>query len=155
MCQRVPSLLVFTAALAFAQDQTPLVDPEVRRVGEQLRCMCGHCNYTLTSCNMLNCSGAETGRAKLLKLVQEGLTEEQIKAEFVKEHGTIVLTKPPSEGFFLLGWVMPFLAIIAGLAVVWWVIKRFLQRPALAPAGGDEALARYQDRIEKDLERID
>lgn len=147
--------LLALAWAAFAQQPTPLVDPEVRRIGEQLRCMCGSCNYTLTSCNMLSCSGAESGRAKLLALVRQGLSEEQIKAEFVKQHGTVVLTKPPSEGFFLLGWLMPFVAIVAGLLVVWWVIKRFLQRPATAPAVDDVTLARYQDRIQQELERID
>jgi cytochrome c-type biogenesis protein CcmH/NrfF len=148
-------ILLALAWVGFAQQPTPLVDPEVRRIGEQLRCMCGSCNYTLTSCNMLSCSGAESGRAKLLALVRQGLSEEQIKAEFVKQHGTVVLTKPPSEGFFLLGWIMPFVAIAAGLLVVWWVIKRFLQRPATAPAVDDVTLARYQDRIQQELERID
>jgi cytochrome c-type biogenesis protein CcmH len=148
------SLVVFVLASA-AQEPTPLVDPEVRRIGEQLRCMCGSCNYTLTSCNMLSCSGAESGRAKLLSLVRQGLSEEQIKAEFVKQYGTVVLTKPPSEGFFLVGWIMPFVAIAAGLLLVWWVIRRFLQPAAPAPAVDDATLARYQERIQKELERID
>lgn len=143
------------ACTALAQEPTPLVDPEVRRIGEQLRCMCGSCNYTLTSCNMLSCSGAESGRAKLLTLVRQGLSEEQIKAEFVKQYGTVVLMKPPSEGFFLLGWIMPFIAIAAGLLLVWWVIRRFLQPPAAAPAVDEATLARYRERIQKELERID
>jgi cytochrome c-type biogenesis protein CcmH/NrfF len=147
--------LLAVALAALGQEPTPLVDPEVRRIGEQLRCMCGSCNYTLTSCNMLSCSGASSGRAKLLALVRQGLTEEQIKAEFVKQYGTVVLTKPPSEGFFLLGWIMPFAAIIAGLLLVWWVIRRFLQPAAAAPGVDEATLARYQERIEKELERID
>lgn len=143
------------ACTALAQEPTPLVDPEVRRIGEQLRCMCGSCNYTLTSCNMLSCSGAEAGRTKLLALVRQGLSEEQIKAEFVKQYGSVVLMKPPSEGFFLLGWIMPFVAILAGLLLVWWVIRRFLQPPAAAPAVDEATLARYRERIQKELERID
>lgn len=146
--------VLFTAA-AFAQNPTPLVDPEVRRIGEQLRCMCEGCSYTVTSCNMLSCKGAEYGRAKLLTLVKKGLNEEQIKADFVKEFGTIVLQKPPSQGFYLIGWVMPFIALLAGLLVVWWVIKRFLQKPATVPAGEDEVLSRYQRRIDQDLTTLD
>ncbi|MCW5980059.1 MAG: cytochrome c-type biogenesis protein CcmH [Bryobacteraceae bacterium] len=152
--RRVLPLLI--AAAALAQQPTPLVNPEVRRIGEQLRCMCGSCVYTLTSCNMLSCSGAESGRAKLLAMVEKGLTEEEIKAEFVRAHGVMVLTKPPAEGFNLVGWVMPFVALIGGLFIVWWVIKRFLQRPATAPAGGDDELfSRYQSRIEQDLTKLD
>ena len=88
--------------------------PDVRRVGETLRCMCG-CSYTVTSCNMLNCSGAEPARAKLLELVRKGLSDEAIREEFVKIHGRVVLIKPPSDGFNLVGWMMPF----AATAPVW------------------------------------
>ena len=148
-------LVCLYASTGLAQQPTPLVDPEVRRVGEQLRCMCGGCNYTVTSCNMLSCRGADHGRAKLMGLVQKGLNEEQIKAEFVKESGTVVLTKPPSEGFYLLGWLMPFAALLAGLLVVAWVLKHFLKKPAVAPATEDEVLSRYQRRIDQDLTKLD
>jgi cytochrome c-type biogenesis protein CcmH/NrfF len=65
--------------------------------------------------------------------------------------------KPPAQGFNLLGYVMPFAAILVGLAFVWWVIKRF--RKPLAVADGLEidpaVLERYQERIDKDLEKLD
>lgn len=146
-------LLVIAAGLLPAQEPTPLVNPEVRRIGEQLRCMCG-CNYTVTSCNMLSCEGAEYGRAKLLKLVQAGLSEKEIKASFVEEFGTVVLTSPPAEGFNLVGWVMPFVALLAGLLVVWWLLKTYLKKPA-TEAVDDSVLDRYRDRIEKDLTDFD
>ena len=149
------SLLLFAFAAAFAQQPTPLVDPRVRELGEQLRCMCGACNYTVTSCNMMSCSGAEYGRAKLKALVDQGLTDEQIKAEFVKEFGTVVLTKPPTEGFSLVGWVMPFVAIVLGLLVIGWFMKRYTGAKTPVPAVDPEVLERYKDRIEKDLANID
>lgn len=153
VCLVVVTLLF--AVSSPAQQPTPLVDPEVRRIGEQLRCMCEGCSYTVTSCNMLSCKGAEYGRAKLLRLVQQGLNEEQIKADFVKEFGTIVLTKPPSTGFNLLGWVMPFVVLLAGLLLVWFVLKRFLRKPATVPAVDDEILSRYQGRIDQDLKTLE
>ncbi|MCP5118565.1 MAG: cytochrome c-type biogenesis protein CcmH, partial [bacterium] len=131
--------IVLAAALP-AQQPTPLVDPEVRRIGEQLRCMCGSCNYTVTSCNMMSCSGADYGRNKLKELVDKGLTEEAIKAEFVKEFGVVVLTKPPSEGFSLLGWVMPFVAIGVGLLVIWWVVRRYMGNKTPVPTVDAEVL---------------
>jgi cytochrome c-type biogenesis protein CcmH/NrfF len=67
----------------------PLTNADVRRVGETLRCMCG-CSYTVTSCNMLNCSGVEQARAMLLELVRKGLSDDEIRAEFVKIHGPVV-----------------------------------------------------------------
>ena len=149
-------LILLVAVAALAQQPTPLVDPEVRRIGEQLRCMCpSNCSYTVTSCNMLSCSGAEYSRAKLKDLVDRGLDEQAIKAEFVKEFGTVVLNSPPSEGFTLLGWVMPFVAIAIGLLVIWWFLRRYLGQRAPIPIVDAAVLDRYKDRIEKDLAKID
>jgi cytochrome c-type biogenesis protein CcmH/NrfF len=148
-------LYLALAATCLAQGTTPLTNPKVRRIGEGLRCMCGGCNYTLTDCNMLSCSGAEYGRAKLGALVAKGMSEAAIKAEFVKEFGPVVLTKPPTQGFFLLGWIMPFVAILIGLLAIWWFVKRFLAKPVTAPAVDPEILSRYRERIEKDLAKLD
>ena len=153
------SLVLFAlVAASLAQTgSTPLTNADVRRVGETLRCMCG-CSYTVTSCNMLNCSGAEQARAMLLDLVQKGLSDDDIRAEFVKVHGRVVLTKPPSDGFNLLGWVMPFAAAGAGLAFVFWFIARLYRRaPAVAPGPALESdeLKRYREQIEKDFSELD
>ncbi|MCX6637895.1 MAG: cytochrome c-type biogenesis protein CcmH [Acidobacteria bacterium] len=152
--------MVLFALVATSLAQTgsmPLTNADVRRVGETLRCMCG-CSYTVTSCNMLNCSGAERARAMLLELVQKGLSDDEIRAEFVKIHGRVVLTKPPSDGFNLVGWVMPFAAAGAGLAFVFWLIARLYRRSPAAPEGSavdSEELKRYREQIEKDLSKLD
>lgn len=151
-------LLLALAAASLAQSgSTPLTNAAVRRVGETLRCMCG-CSYTVTSCNMLNCSGAEPARARLLELVNKGMSDEEIRAEFVKTYGRVVLTKPPSDGFNLVGWVMPFAATGAGFALVFWLIRRlYLPRPAQAAGAAVESgeLTRYREQIEKDLSKLD
>jgi len=153
------SLVLFAlVAAGLAQTgSTPLTNAYVRRVGETLRCMCG-CNYTVTSCNMLNCAGAEQARAMLLDLVQKDLSDDEIRGEFVKVHGRVVLTKPPSDGFNLVGWVMPFAAAGAGLAFVFWLIAH-LYRVA-QPLGCEDSLesddlTRYREQIEKDLSKLD
>lgn len=154
------SLVLFAlVAVSLAQTggSTPLTNADVRRVGETLRCMCG-CSYTVTSCNMLNCSGAEPARAKLLELVQKGLSDDEVRAEFVKTYGRVVLTKPPSDGFNLVGWVMPFAATGMGLALIIWLISRLYRRaPAAAsgPAVETDELTRYREQIEKDLSKLD
>jgi cytochrome c-type biogenesis protein CcmH/NrfF len=70
----------------------------------------------------------------------------------VKEYGQRVLMKPPSEGFNLLGWLMPFIALAAGLALVWWLIRRF--RAPLAAAGPEPDPA-LMARIEKETDEMD
>ena len=148
-------IILALAGICLAQAQTPLVDPEVRRIGEQLRCMCGACNYTVTSCNMMSCSGAEYGRKKLGDLVKAGLSEEEIKANFVQEFGVVVLRQPPTEGFNLVGWVMPFAAIVMGLLFIWWFLRRYSGSRTPVPAVDDAVLEQYRERIEKDFSKID
>lgn len=149
-------LALALAAASLPQGGSPLENARVRRLGDQLACLCG-CGSTITSCNMLHCHFAEPAREKLLAMVDAGESDAAILDAFVKEYGKRILLKPPAEGFNLLGWIMPFVALALGLAVVWWLIQRF--RKPLAVAGGPDldpaALARYQERIEKDLEKLD
>jgi cytochrome c-type biogenesis protein CcmH/NrfF len=151
------SLLVLAlAAICLAQGGNPLLNARVRLLGEQLGCQCG-CGSSVTSCNMLECHFAGPARQKLLAMVNAGESDSAILDAFVKEYGPRILLKPPAEGFNLVGWLMPFAGLAAGLAFVWFVIKRF-RRP-IAVAGGPEldtaTLARYQERIDKDLEKLD
>jgi cytochrome c-type biogenesis protein CcmH len=151
------SLLVFAlAALCLAQGATPLANPRVRQLGDKLMCLCG-CGSTITSCNMLECSFSHPARARLLSMVNAGMSDQEILDAFVKQYGLQILVRPPAQGFNLLGYVMPFIGILIGLAFVWWVIKRF-RKPLAVPAGPEldpATLARYQERIEKDLEKLD
>lgn len=146
-------LILVLAALCYAQS-VPLENARVRRLGEQLKCLCG-CGSSVTSCNMLHCHFSEPARQKLLAMVNAGASDTEIMDSFVKQYGTEILQKPPAEGFNLLGYVMPFIGIAIGLAFVWWLMQRF-RRPAVAGPSVDSAtLARYQERIDKDLEEFD
>lgn len=149
-------LTVVLAAATLAQSGSPLTDPNVRRVGEMLLCLCG-CGSTVTSCNMQHCHFSDPARVKIRQMVQAGMSDKEILDAFVKENGLKVLVKPPTEGFNLVGWIMPVAGFIAGLGIVWLVIRRF-RRPATAVAGpaiDDAVLARYQERIDRDLEKLD
>jgi len=149
-------LVLVVAAVCLGQAPNPLANPRVRRLGDQLMCLCG-CGATITGCNMLGCSHSKPAREKLLAMVNAGMSDSAILDSFVQEHGVEILAKPPAQGFNLLGYVVPFIGIAAGLAFVWLVIKRF--RKPLAVAGGpeidDAAFASYQAQIEKDLEKLD
>lgn len=149
-------LMIVLAAATLGQSGSPLTDPNVRRIGDMLLCLCG-CGSTVTSCNMQHCHFSDPARIKIRQMVQAGMSDKEILDAFVKENGLRVLVKPPSEGFNLVGWVMPIFGVAAGLGLVWLVIRRF-RRPAPAVAGpavDDALLAQYRDRIEKDLEKLD
>lgn len=149
-------LVLVTAVMCLAQGDNPLLNEHVRRLGEQLGCQCG-CGSSVTSCNMLQCHSAGPIRQQLLAMVNAGRSDADILNAIVSEYGQKILLKPPADGFNVVGWLMPFAAIVAGLAFVWLVIQRFRRPLAVAsgPPIDDDTLDRYRQRIEKDLEKLD
>lgn len=148
-------LVLFLAAITLAQTGSfQTLTPAVKRVGARLACLCGACKNSLADCAMLECHYAKPAREKIAKLLAAGMTDDQIVDTFVKEQGLRALVVPPAEGFNLLAWVMPFVAIMIGLGAIWMFIRRFRQ-PALAGDVDPALLDRYRDRIEKDLSKLE
>lgn len=152
------SLLAFAlAAVALPQAGTEIVPESVRRVGSRLACKCGACNNTVGNCPMLQCHSASPARERIAELQKQGKSDDQIVDTFVQESGIVALAEPPAKGFNLLGYLMPFIAIVIGLGAIWAFMKRAANKPA--PAGvqpvDDALLARYRDRIDKDLAKLD
>ena len=147
-------LLLIVAAACLAQSASQLQSDAVRRVGGKLACLCGTCNNTVADCPMLECHFAKPARMRIAALEAAGKSDAEITDEFVKEYGKQILAVPPAEGFNLLAWVMPWVAIGAGLALIWLFIRRF-RKPAPQTPADSELLARYQDRIDKDLSKLD
>lgn len=153
------SLLALALAVgAFAQTgSSPLVNPNVRRVGEQLKCLCG-CKATVTSCDMLQCHYADPRRHEIVKMVNAGFADDRIIETIGKEQGLQAILKPPTQGlFYTAGWFMPALALLLGFGVVYLFVTR-LRRPAMAGGPSRSAadpLDRYRDRIEEELSRLD
>ncbi len=153
---RISLLVAVLAALSLGQGTNPLSNERVRRVGDQLLCTCG-CGSSITGCNMLHCHISEPARERILAMVNAGSSDQEILDAFVKDYGVQILLKPPAEGFNLVGWIMPPIGVLIGLGIVWYVIRRF-RRPLAVAAGpevDDATFARYQERIEKDLEKLD
>jgi cytochrome c-type biogenesis protein CcmH/NrfF len=122
---------------------------QLRAVGEKLKCQCG-CAYTVGSCNMLNCHFREEVNAIIRPMLQSGADEPTILGRLQEKYGTIILAAPPAEGFKLLGYVMPFIAMVLGLFAIWYFLKRW-KRPAPPLAAVGPVLDKYQKQIEKEL----
>ncbi|MEX2263623.1 MAG: hypothetical protein WD696_16830 [Bryobacteraceae bacterium] len=143
-------LLVVLAGLSLAQNPAERQGVDVARVGVRLACLCGACNATLANCPMLECHSGKPGKEKIFRMQQAGISDQAIIDDFVKEFGSGILRAAPS----VYGRLIPYLALIPGLGLVLWFIRRYY-RPRLAPASPDPSLARYQTQIEKDLSQLD
>jgi len=104
---------------------------------------------------MLECHYSLPAREKIGNMQKAGASDQAIVNTFVKESGLAALASPPAEGFNLLGWIMPFIAICFGLvAVVMW-FKR-MSPPKLAGSQVEPVIDRkYQQRIDKELEELE
>jgi cytochrome c-type biogenesis protein CcmH/NrfF len=149
-------LLVAVAGLLIGQDGATLVTPAVRRVGMRLACLCSTCRNTVGDCAMLECGYCKPARLKIAQMQAAGKSDDEIVASFVKENGLQALASPPTSGFSLLAWVIPYVAIALGLVAIAWFVKRFGARRATAPSQLDEeTLRRYQEQIEKDVAKLE
>lgn len=157
---------VFLALLAPPLSGPSLADHAYtqREVEEALTCQCG-CGLTVATCNHLECGFAVPVRKEIAESLARGETGPEILERYKKEYGEKVLSSPVPEGFNLLAWIGPYLAIVvSGLVMFTFFRRRAAQAPAPQPdsatatatepepAPDDDRLARLRREVE-DLER--
>ena len=153
---RTSILAVLLASISLGQSASQFHTEAVRRVGSKLACLCGGCKDTVATCQMLECHYSRPARERIAELLSAGKSDQEIIDEFVRKNGKQALAVPPAEGFNLLAWVMPFVAIAAGLGLIWGFIQRFRKPLEASNAHADTAtLSRYQEQIERDLKKLD
>lgn len=160
-------LLAFVLSLALV----PLVavnlcaySDRAKDIGMHLKCMCRGCDMSAGGCS--HPGGAFSGPCETAKgmlndvdaRLAKGETQEQIIQDFVNQYGAIVYVEPPKRGFGLVAWVMPFFYAILGIALVAFIIKKWLKPrpPATSASGGptvsDEALDRLRAQAARETE---
>jgi cytochrome c-type biogenesis protein CcmH len=127
---------------------------DVVRVGKRLRCKCG-CGDTIASCSMLQCEYSKPGKEQIAKMQSLGMTDDQIINSFVQNYSADILLSPPRP----YGWIVPYAAILPGLAGIYLFIRKYRKPKPLVEVGtieiDDPALEKYKDQIEKDLANME
>ena len=123
-----------------------------------LMCKCDDkCGKVLINCT---CSTSDKTRAKFSKMLESGLTVEQIIKMQVDEYGETVLSAPTKFGFNLTAWMTPFIALVAGgfgirKVLHAWVGKKesgdFSEARALTP----EISEKYSKLLKDELDGIE
>ncbi len=147
------ALILAGAPLAYAETAAEKPSVDTRRVGAHIGCQCG-CKDTVATCAMLECSFSKPAKEKIAKLQAAGMTDKTIIDQFVAEFGSTVYRGDPSA----YGWLIPYLLIAPGLALIWWFVRRYRKpRPIaeIGPPPDDAELAKYRDQIEKDLAHLE
>ena len=80
----------------------------------------------------------------------EGLTRDQVLDFFADRYGEGILAAPPKGGFNLVAWTVPFGALAAGAALVYFVL-RSMRRSPLAREQGSVGLEGYLELVDREL----
>jgi cytochrome c-type biogenesis protein CcmH len=133
-------LSALTVVTVFAQGSTP-TDDQVNAIAKQLYCpVCE--NTPLDVCPTLAC---KEWREEIRGMLADGKNEAEIKQHFVDYYGARVLASPPLTGFNWLVYVVPPIAIAAGIFVLFRALRAWSQASTSSPHGATEAGADGDD----------
>lgn len=160
------ALLVAGPTLSRAQqlgegmDRTGMLDirsEEERRVFGDLQCTCGCPRESIATCT---CGFAGGFRSEVRAMMARGLTQEEIKAEWVRRYGPQALTVPPNSGANRLLYVAPLVAITGMGAFAVMLLRRLRRQSELKVEAGPPPVAgakrdEYDDKLDEELKQLD
>jgi cytochrome c-type biogenesis protein CcmH len=119
-------------------------------------CVCG-CSQILLECNHVGCQYSDRMRGELMEALNRGDNDDLALQSFIQKYGTTVVAAPSTTGFGRVAWIMPFVALFAGLASVVLIVRAWKNRPAPALADGIQPLhgaelERYRDQADKETD---
>lgn len=128
------------AAQTVRRPPKPGVAPHVAnaerdQLEKKLHCQCG-CTLDVYTCRTTDysCGVSPAMHRDIIALVQGGYGADEIIDAFVGSYGERVLMAPTKSGFNLVGWLMPFGAVIVGGGALALLLARWRRRGAEAAA---------------------
>lgn len=148
---------ILLVGVASAQQPTPS-DDQVNAIAKQLYCpVCE--NIPLDVCPTTACA---QWRELIRQKLAEGWNEQQIKDYFVQQYGARVTGTPPPSGINWLVYLVPPLAILAGVYIVYRAFRSMkrplpeadiqptnLEPPAETGTNQDEYIRRMEEEVRK------
>lgn len=142
---RLPRVL--TLALVLTIVAAPAAVVRVRaeldhahELGKKIKCSCGGCEQSAGTCYHVGgafsgpCDIAKTMIKEIQGHLDKGLSDERVIQAMIREYGPGAYMEPPKEGFGLVAWLMPGVYLLAGAALVFFVISRWRKRGVAAEA---------------------
>ena len=150
----ITTVSLVTSVSAQGVDQGTISDNEVNAIAKQLYCpVCE--NIPLDVCGTQACA---QWRELIREKLAEGWSEDQIKDYFVLQYGDRVLAEPPRRGLNWLVYIVPPIAFLVGLFILYRGIQSWRQMADSSEdmIESDEApLDDYVARMEEALQRRD
>jgi cytochrome c-type biogenesis protein CcmH len=164
MKQRRPLFLTLAlvaivgAAWSFVLLTTPpavTLDQRVHDVASQLKCMVCQGESVADSPAELS----QQMRAVIRQQLQEGKSEQEVIQYFVDRYGNSILLAPPWQGFSLLAWLVPIVMLLAGMILLFFVVREWhttshqtsVEDDPMLTRIDETELAHYRTQLEQEL----
>lgn len=136
-------------------------DSLVKAIEGKIHCTCG-CNLDVFTCRTTDftCATSPAMHRLVLARLDSGMTSAQVIAAFERQYGQSVLMEPPKRGFNWAAYVMPFVGLAFGLALLGFIMRRWIRaRPAeplepVVPAGA-QGSSEEVERLKRELEKFE
>ncbi len=152
--------LLVGAAMIWRVDPAFAGDPAQELISE-LRCPSSTYSQPLASANS---SDAVWIRSFIRAKIAEGWSKQRIVDTLVRQYGEGILPAPAKEGFGLAAWVTPFAVILAGAAMLAYLLSSWLRErkwhdayltAEMARDIDDDDLRRYETQLDRELEQFE
>jgi cytochrome c-type biogenesis protein CcmH len=134
-------LLCLLLGAAFAQHVE--LEQEVFSIARELRCPVCRAESAADS----DASTSVEFRDIIRELLAEGHSREEILAYFTARYGDWILLEPPRRGIHLVVWVLPVLAVLAGVALLGFFVRRWTRAAATPIEVDTEGLQRVHREL--------
>lgn len=134
----VAVVVVVALVVGLSNDPPPTAAERVQQLSQEFAC---------PTCDGQAVAGSDALvsreiRAEIARRVQAGQPDEEIRGALAAAYGEEFLLTPSATGAGSLVWVLPVVALVAGLAVVGAVIVRSRPRPVEVSAADRELVER-------------
>ena len=114
MSARAAALLLVVLAMAAPAQALPPAERGEAFNRIEKKTMCIECNVSL---NIAVAAQADATRAQIRRLLDRGLSDQQVLDQLVEDYGPNILASPKAEGFNVLAYAVPVAALVALLAL--------------------------------------
>ena len=122
-------------------------------VETSLKCNCS-CGLDVHTCQFqMQCGTSPVWSQRIRQSLVANQDVEAIQASFVADFGTVVLMSPPAEGFNLLGYLLPAVAILTAGMLVGLIARGGATRQALAPV--EQLTDEEDERLRAAMQKLD
>lgn len=144
------------------QVQLQVYDSATREVFELIKCECPNCGGQSIGRCRPTCGEGRRDRARIVKLMDEGRSKDEILQVFVAERGEDVLMSPPNTGTNILAWAIPVGSAVIAVPMLIFFARRRSRDADTEPAPPTEAASERDveederlAELERELDRLD